>query len=702
MSGETWARRELAGPQPPPVADRVTCFDRGREVLVITGGSNNAAGSGWEYNGQSWREVLGLALDISSVGGFMTFHSGLGAVVAVNRLGIVSVRQGDQWHPAPLGPPGTSPLDLFPDIGGCYSPETDTIVTVYRTSLGDPVSADLVVSGSSESGYSSRWVRRTGFFTPLLQGRPSLLHDPARGVLARYVHVTEGPKLSLVTPTGWTDLPAVGLPCSSLYSTTAPLRSAFVDRASGRLMIPGNGPDLKTGPGTWVLESGAWRELDPAARWFIDMNVGADPVRGQIVGVIGFRNCGTPYHPETHHQTWLWNGSRWLPAPAGSSPPARTAPSLAYSPATGELLFFGGYRRQNGSVTSPRDTWVWDGVSWNLRDNAGPEAFFRESLTAHDPITNSLLRVYAETSLTWSWSGSAWVPLVTAEGPWKITSLALDHQLGRVRAVGLSQVQGVGSRLLQWDGTRWVEDPFMAGRPWIFGGLIAQPEGSSIGVASMSGPSFFASLGGVLRVIETPTRPAESAFGRHIVLEPGTGRTLTFSGYRDFGQDARRAWAWNNALGAIVTQPPRVVSGGRIGLPMTLSAEVDPNGRQIRSVRWTSTGGWPNDGRVTGINTNTLTINPVLASDHLNYITFRVETECGEFTAGALSLFVLSCPGDIDLNGVIDSDDLIDLLGSFGQEAYGFDPDGSGRVDTPDLVYFLRRFGTACPPPTMP
>lgn len=54
------------------------------------------------------------------------------------------------------------------------------------------------------------------------------------------------------------------------------------------------------------------------------------------------------------------------------------------------------------------------------------------------------------------------------------------------------------------------------------------------------------------------------------------------------------------------------------------------------------------------------------------------------------------CPADITLDGEVNTADLIQFLGSFGQDLRG-DFNCSGFTDTADLTFFLARFGSTCP-----
>src|SRR5260370_30579607 len=56
--------------------------------------------------------------------------------------------------------------------------------------------------------------------------------------------------------------------------------------------------------------------------------------------------------------TWVWTGSDWEQLSPPTSPSARAGASMAFDPATGQLLLFGG---DSCSLTCfLSDTWVWE------------------------------------------------------------------------------------------------------------------------------------------------------------------------------------------------------------------------------------------------------------------------------------------------------------------------------------------------------
>jgi hypothetical protein len=89
-----------------------------------------------------------------------------------------------------------------------------------------------------------------------------------------------------------------------------------------------------------------------------------DATRGQTVA-LGFSTDGTS------SETWLWDGTDWAKASDTHSPPPRDFGSMAYVPALGKVVLFGGKISHRGRGPMPsvseevaNDLWTWDGTDW--------------------------------------------------------------------------------------------------------------------------------------------------------------------------------------------------------------------------------------------------------------------------------------------------------------------------------------------------
>jgi hypothetical protein len=99
------------------------------------------------------------------------------------------------------------------------------------------------------------------------------------------------------------------------------------------------------------------------------------------------------------------------------SPDSREGASMAFDPATGQLLLFGGFN--NGAFLS--DTWTWDGTNWNQLSPTFSPAAREDASMALDPATGQLLLFGGTNSAvlsdTWTWNGTNWSQLAPTFSP---------------------------------------------------------------------------------------------------------------------------------------------------------------------------------------------------------------------------------------------------------------------------------------------
>ena len=120
----------------------------------------------------------------------------------------------------------------------------------------------------------------------------------------------------------------------------------------------------------------------------------------------------TPRVPGPLGDTWLGHGTSWRQA-TGDHPPARYAAGLAYDAGRKNFVLFGG---QSGSV-SYDDTWTFDGAAWTLMTPAHKPRPRRDPAMAYDPALGRVV-LYggvipdgnegSEAADTWTWDGNDW------------------------------------------------------------------------------------------------------------------------------------------------------------------------------------------------------------------------------------------------------------------------------------------------------
>ncbi|HEX3833146.1 MAG TPA: putative Ig domain-containing protein [Solirubrobacteraceae bacterium] len=187
-----------------------------------------------------------------------------------------------------------------------------------------------------------------------------------------------------------------------------------------------------------------------------------DEATGQLILFSGLA-VGAP------NDTWNWNGTNWVQLHPVTSPPPLDGAAMAYDPAIKQIVMFGGYGPTGGGYSA--STWAWTGSNWQqLAPATVPAARYDESM-AWDPATQQLVMFGGEhkglTGLatlndTWRWTGANWVQLHPAisPGPREGAPLVFDPATGQMLLVGgLGAINlDIGTYLgdvWTWSGSTW-------------------------------------------------------------------------------------------------------------------------------------------------------------------------------------------------------------------------------------------------------
>jgi hypothetical protein len=233
-------------------------------------------------------------------------------------------------------------------------------------------------------------------------------------------------------PAPWSQAVAGG--CTTACPSSPPGRTVAAqvyDAGHGQVVVfggAGNAPNTYLND-TWVWNGNTWSQVagsgcttscpsSPPGR--IGAAAAYDAGTGQVVIFGGFGSAGLL------NDTWVWNGTSWFQFSGSgcgtscpSSPPGRVGASIAYDPASGKLVLFGG-SPQTTNTAALNDTWVWNGNSWSQVAGSGcssscassPPARYYPSF-ADDPATGQVVLFggYGRTAVlndTWVWNGSQW------------------------------------------------------------------------------------------------------------------------------------------------------------------------------------------------------------------------------------------------------------------------------------------------------
>ena len=167
---------------------------------------------------------------------------------------------------------------------------------------------------------------------------------------------------------------------------------------------------------TWQYASGVWTQVSSAAfppRRF-DHAMVYDRKRDRIVMFGGRGSSGSSLMGDT----WEWDGASWTRALPAVSPTPRTGHAMAFDPASGTVLLFGGIQL-GGPIVG--DLWSWDGTSWTqLAPPNAPAA--RWHATMATDLGGGHVVLYGgndgtDLTDTWTWDGSDWTRMWTRVQP---------------------------------------------------------------------------------------------------------------------------------------------------------------------------------------------------------------------------------------------------------------------------------------------
>ncbi len=226
------------------------------------------------------------------------------------------------------------------------------------------------------------------------------------------------------------------LAASATDTATTPSNRAFgaiaYDPASQQLVLFGGQYDTANGPvaygGTWTWNGSTWSKLAPAtspsARYGASMAY--DAATGTLV-LFG----GTTGQPGSFGGTWSWNGTTWAKL-SSSGPSPRFGASMVYDPALGQVLLFGGTTESvgnTGTISYPMygGTWAWDGSAWaKLAPAASPASRFAAAM-AYDPATGQPLLFGGSTSFAGAYRQGTWDFQTAPGAPTSVTASPGDQ-----------------------------------------------------------------------------------------------------------------------------------------------------------------------------------------------------------------------------------------------------------------------------------
>jgi hypothetical protein len=229
--------------------------------------------------------------------------------------------------------------------------------------------------------------------------------------------------------------------------------STMAYEASGQLVLYGGSNSSEGLTDTWAYDGTHWTQqfpaMHPPERY--GQAMAYDPAIGKTVlfGGVGLND------------TWTFDGAAWVKATPLTSPSKRYGVAMVYDPAIGKIVLFGGAA---GMYEPPlTDTWTFDGSTWTqVPTSQSPIGSYGAGI-AYDAALGKVVLFGGEKSgtivdETWTFDGTDWAKQSPPVSPPALedASMAYDAGAGKVVLFG-GYEQGGAYKNDTWvyDGTTW-------------------------------------------------------------------------------------------------------------------------------------------------------------------------------------------------------------------------------------------------------
>jgi hypothetical protein len=261
------------------------------------------------------------------------------------------------------------------------------------------------------------WTQQHPVHSPPKPYGQQLAYDSATGLIVLYETYLR--RTWTWDGTDWTEQhPAHSPPQRSVSSMAA--------TADGHVVLYGGTNGNGILDDTWTWDGTDWTQQHPAhtpSLFDTSMTYDAADVLTVLVG--GYRENEGPVS-----ETWTWNGTDWTQQHPVHEPTQRDYRVIAYEPAHGTVVLFGGEQSATGHFLG--DTWTWDGTDWTQRLQPANNLPLPRIHQAMSPsVRGEVLLFGGERFIqpyalgdTWTWDGNVWtehpggsVKLIHRSGP---------------------------------------------------------------------------------------------------------------------------------------------------------------------------------------------------------------------------------------------------------------------------------------------
>lgn len=226
----------------------------------------------------------------------------------------------------------------------------------------------------------------------------------------------------------------LGVLLAGLILLVATTPAAIGSVPSGVQSMTGIVPATAPPPGTLSASSPTWSlvhtgKLHPPP--LAGSSMAYDPKDGYVVLFGGYSNPNGYGSGNVTNATWTYSAGVWTHLHLGVAPNPRAHASMAYDPAVGSLILFGGIGKTTCTPAGCshrefNDTWAFVGGSWTqLRLASSPPARFGAGMAFNPKVKALILEAgitNGNASDTWTFSGGSWTQIArscaTHQPPW--------------------------------------------------------------------------------------------------------------------------------------------------------------------------------------------------------------------------------------------------------------------------------------------
>jgi hypothetical protein len=283
------------------------------------------------------------------------------------------------------------------------------------------ITTSLIGASSSSATTPSLlpWVQQSPTTSPTPTSAGSMAYDPATGQMVLLGGFGADNETWTYDGTTWTHQTPSTSPLNGTYASMA------YDPTISKIVLLTH-DDQGSSTETWTWDGTTWTQLSPITsppfRW--QSSMAYDPTNGQLVLFGGRSGSGNPLA-----DTWTFDGTTWTQQSPTVSPPARSMASMAYDPSTSQVVLFGGIisTDNNTGFSIFGDTWTYDGTTWTEQSPSTNPANRYGASMAYDPALGEMMLFGGGNNTTalggrslggtWTYEDSAWTQQSPSTSP---------------------------------------------------------------------------------------------------------------------------------------------------------------------------------------------------------------------------------------------------------------------------------------------